>query len=438
MKDRPNILLVLTDQQSATMMSCAGNEYLQTPAMDSLAASGVRFDRAYCTNPVCVPSRFSLMTGRMPSEIGLRSNDANHIENVPHEIKEKGAGWLLRKAGYDSVYAGKVHLPKLTPQDLGFDVIETDSRDGLADTCARWIRQPHPRPFFLVASFINPHDICYMSIRESQQNALERGLVERGTVECRTLDQALARPSGISEEAFFSTHCPALPGNFEPQADEPDGIRETLEQWPFRTMARREWDEQRWREHRWAYARLTEMVDAQIGRVLKALRESGLDDTTVVVFTSDHGDMDSAHRMDHKITLYEEACRVPLIISQPGATHAGAVNTTDLVSNGLDLLPTLCDYADITPPGDLHGTSLRPIAEDRGSGRGYSPIPVENEFGRAIISGAFKYVLYERGAHREQLYDLRADPGETRNAAHDAVNLDVLKRMREAFEHHFG
>ena len=378
------------------------------------------------------------MTGRMPSEIALRNNETTHIDNVADEIKNQGAGWLFRKAGYDPVYAGKVHLPKLTPQDIGFDFIESDQRDKLADTCAEWIRQPHRRPFFLVASFINPHDICYMTIRDSQQDERERHLVKHGTIECQTLDRALVRPSGVSEEAFFSMHCPPLPKNFEPQTDEPEGIRQILEQWPFRTMARREWDEHRWREHRWAYARLTEMVDAQIGRVLEALRESGLDHNTVVIFTSDHGDMDSAHRMDNKITLYEEACRIPLIISQRGTTHEGTVNATDVVSNGLDLLPTLCDYAGIDPPGDLHGTSLRPLAESRGSDCWRSSIPVESKFGRAVVSSGFKYVLYEQGAYREQLYDLRRDPGETRNAAHDKVNQDVLKRMREEYEHQFS
>ncbi|MFC1607254.1 sulfatase-like hydrolase/transferase, partial [Candidatus Latescibacterota bacterium] len=82
-KSPPNILVIMTDQQSATMMGCAGNRYVSTPAMDRLAASGVRFERAYCTAPVCVPSRFSMMTGRMPSEIGMRNNEVSHIEKIP-------------------------------------------------------------------------------------------------------------------------------------------------------------------------------------------------------------------------------------------------------------------------------------------------------------------------------------------------------------------
>jgi choline-sulfatase len=133
MTERPNILLILADQQSASMMGCAGNPYLRTPAMDSLAASGMRFDRAYCTNPVCVPSRFSLMTGRMPSEIGLRSCDISQVEPVSKSILDSGLGWLIRNAGYEAVYGGKVHLPRMSPEDIGFDTISVDERDGLAE-----------------------------------------------------------------------------------------------------------------------------------------------------------------------------------------------------------------------------------------------------------------------------------------------------------------
>ncbi|KKL92821.1 hypothetical protein LCGC14_1880880, partial [marine sediment metagenome] len=142
---RPNIVFILTDQQSASMMGCAGNGYLSTPAMDRLAAEGVRFDRAYCTNPVCMPSRFSLMTGRMSSEIDLRGNSASHIPAIPERIKRTALGWLLRDAGYDVAYGGKVHLPHLSPEDLGFEFITPDQRDGLAKTSADYIRRQRAR-----------------------------------------------------------------------------------------------------------------------------------------------------------------------------------------------------------------------------------------------------------------------------------------------------
>lgn len=432
---RPNILFIFTDQQNATMINCAGNAYLKTPAMDSLAETGVRFDRAYCTNPVCLPSRFSLMTGRMPSEINVRSNNAAHVTAIPDNIARTGLGWLFRQAGYDTAYGGKIHLPKMRPPDIGFDYITDDERDGLAQTCADYIKQPRSQPFLLVASFINPHDICYLSIRDLSPN---NPLLKNAQVELATLDRALALPENVRVEDFFSRVCPPLPPNFEPQQSEPEAIRMILAQRPFKKRARDQWTEKQWRMHRWAYVRLTEMVDKQIGLVLHALRASGQEENTLVIFTSDHGDTDSAHRMEHKTTLYEEACRVPMIMSQPGVTPPGEVNHTHLVSNGLDLVPTLCDYAGIQIPNGLSGLSLRPLTEGRQPDSWRTSLHLESEFGRMIVTTRYKYMLYDQGADREQLIDLQSDPGEMRNASRDAENKAALLEHRKIFKDTFG
>ncbi len=117
---RPNVLVIITDQQSATMMSCAGNKHLKTPAMDSLAAAGVRFERAYPSNPVCLPARFSFFTGRMPSGVGIGLNEDGR-KGVPKEMASQAMGWLFRKAGYQTVYGGKVHLPRgMGLEQIGF------------------------------------------------------------------------------------------------------------------------------------------------------------------------------------------------------------------------------------------------------------------------------------------------------------------------------
>ena len=436
MADRPNILLIMTDQQSSTMLSCAGNRHVSTPAMDSLAAEGVRFDRAYCTNPVCVPSRFSLMTGLMPSAIGMLSNSLARVA-IPESMKCNGLGFLMRQAGYDPAYAGKVHLPKMSAKDVGFEPICADERERLADACAEFIRGRRSEPFFLIASFINPHDICYMAIRDFVRTDTERWLTEHGAVECATLDAALARPGGLDDAAFFAEHCPPIPLNFEAQQDEPEAIRIMLEQRPFRINARREWPANRWREHRWAYARLTEIVDGQIGRVLGALRQSGQAERTVVVFTSDHGDMDASHRMEHKSALYDEVCRIPLIVRPPGGM-TGRVDRTSLISNGLDLVPTLCDWAGIAPPPALPGKSLRPLVDDVVRQEWRRSVPVECAIGRAIITDRFKYAVYDLGSSREQLIDLASDPWEQRNALHDPEHSHALVELRHAFRTTFG
>lgn len=437
MPEQPNILFLLTDQQSATMLSCAGNPYVRTPAMDSLAASGVRFARAYCTNPVCVPSRYSLVTGRMPNTIGMISNNLTTVTPVPDSVKHHALGHLMRRAGYDVAYGGKVHLPRLTAQDAGFDVISGDQRDLLPEHGAAFIRQKRDKPFFLMASFINPHDICYMAIRDFIETDAEQSLMRRSQVECATLDAALQRPDVATDE-FFKTRCPPLPPNFEPQAGEPEAIRVLIGRRPFREKARALWSEERWREHRWAYLRLTEFVDAQIGRLLKALRDSGQADNTLIVLTSDHGEMDAAHRLEGKSTLHEEVCRIPLVLCPPGGAAAARVDEQHVVSNGLDLLPTLCDYAGVTPPPDLPGCSLRPLVESELAQFDRQTVPVESAIGQAVISRRFKYATYDVGQNGTQLTDLATDPGEMRNALQDAPHRDTVESMRQAHAQWFA
>jgi len=417
---RPNLLVIMTDQQQAAMLSCSGNRFVKTPHMDSLAATGTRFERAYCSDPVCVPSRFGLLSGVMPSRIGMEHND--HQRNpVPEAVLRSGMGAALRAAGYATTYGGKTHLPGAKGHtnnvaDYGFEeVLTRDERDGLAQACSAFLRRKHDKPFLLVASFINPHDICYMAIDD---HARSQGRAVRETVERRCLAEVLKLPEGVTREAFLRDTCPPLPPNFAIMEGEPEGVEKT--DWrPFRPYARQRWTEGTWRLHRWAYARLTERVDAEIGRVLQALRDAGREEDTVVVFTSDHGDMDAAHRLEHKSMLYEEACRIPLIVSWKGVTKPGAVDREHLVSNGLDLIPTLCDFAGVAPPPELKGRSVRPLAEGRQPQGWRSTLVVENEHSRLILWDRLKYGVYDVGERRELLVDLAQDPGEMRNRAAD-------------------
>lgn len=435
---RPNILVIITDQQHAKMMSCAGNSYLKTPALDSIASGGVRFERAYCCDPVCIPSRFSLMTGHMPSEIKMRSNATSHIKSIPDGIKQNGLGHLLKAGGYDTAYGGKVHLPKMNAEDVGFEYICRNERDELSEVCSEYINKERNNPFLLVASFINPHDICYMAIRDFAETEHAKGLIRRGVEEVATLDEALQLPEGVGREEFFEKYCPPVPPNFEPQKDEPEMIDRLISQRPFRKNAREKWTEERWRMHRWAYCRLTEFVDAQISRVLTALRESGKENETLVIFTSDHGDNDSAHRLEHKTVFYEEASNIPLIAKLPGVIPSGITDKEHLISNGLDLIPTLCDYAGVDVPGDLQGLSFRQIAEGNTQGSWRNSLPVESEIGHMVVTQRYKYMMYDEGKNNEQLIDIQKDPFEMRNAATDAQNKSILSEHRRLFKETFA
>jgi arylsulfatase A-like enzyme len=173
------------------------------------------------------------------------------------------------------------------------------------------------------------------------------------------------------------------------------------------------------------------MVDREIGTVLDSLRESGLEDNTLTVLTSDHGDMDSAHRLEHKSVLYEESVRVPLVMSYTGMIPKGIVDNTHLVSNGLDLLPTLCDYAGIEIPEELQGRSLRPLADGKDKAQWRDFVVCESQNGRMLRTERFKYCIYDSGRSREQLTDLEHDAGEMRNLAGLAHYKDVLDTHRK-------
>ncbi len=156
----PNILFIMTDQQHANMMSCTGNPYLKTPAMDRLARGGVRFPNAYVTNPVCVPSRISMATGVMAGRLGVFNNGMK--ARVPRKVDANSLGRLIKRAGYNTFYGGKVHMCReLNPLDAGYDEYFRDQRDALPRACIAFIERNRDGPFFAVASFINPHDICF-------------------------------------------------------------------------------------------------------------------------------------------------------------------------------------------------------------------------------------------------------------------------------------
>jgi len=422
---RPNILLIITDQQSGTMLGCAPNKWVKTPAMDSIMNKGMRFEKAYATNPVCVPSRFSLMTGFYPSSVGLRKNGNSEAAK---QFVGGALGHVFQKAGYETVYGGKVHLPgvmgKIT--NCGFRNLTSDQRDELADACAEFLKGRHDKPFLLVASFINPHDICYQAIQAHSGSSRN---VSRAI---KVMREAERMPEGITREVFFSKHCPPLPDNYEPTDREPEAISVFVKSRPFKQYVRENWTDENWRVHRWTYARLTERVDRQIGKVLGALRQAGLEDNTVVVFTSDHGDMDASHRTENKSMSYEESARIPLMIQYPPMTKGGYVDNEHLVSNGLDIFPTLCDLARVPYQGELPGLSLRPLLNGNPVPTWRKYLMIESELCRAITDGRYKYSLFDMAGPEEMLCDLRNDPGEMKNLADLRKHARVLRRMRAA------
>ncbi len=420
---RPNILVVITDQQSADAMSHRlGARFLHTPHIDSLAQRGVTFTRAYSANPICIPSRTAMLTGRYPHQTGVLSND-----KVPFEPAAwPTIGTLFKQAGYATGYVGKWHLPyPVTNSASGFDYtanIRNNGADrGMTAAAEAFLRQPREQPFLLFTSFNNPHNICEWP---------------RG--------QKL--PDGAIGEPPPPEQCPPAPANLARQADEPDALSTVQDsyhaspQFPVGNF-----DANRWRQYRWAYYRMIEKVDAGIGEVLALLESTGQARNTVIVFTSDHGDCQGAHGWNQKTVFYEESSRVPFIVCAPDSAAAGR-DSTQLVQTGIDLLPTLCDFAGIRWPEDLPGMSRRAAAEGRAGTDERKFVVTSNHLtqgvplpggkfmpaGRMLRTAHYKYCVYDRGTQRESLVDLERDPGEMINLATDPAHSAILNEHRAA------
>lgn len=409
-----NVLLLVTDQQTIGALSCVGNPWVRTPGLDRLAARGMRFEKSYCTYPLCCPSRGSLFTSRMPHELGIYMN--TDAELSKKGLAAKTMGELFRAAGYETAYAGKWHLqvpfPAFKHRDIpGFETLPLAGRDphsldiaqecrGLtvdlntADAAIKFLRQPHPRPFVLVASILNPHDICEYPL-------------------CAALRKLLPDdPAKLP---------PARP-NLRDIGKLPSALRKFVSQ-------KGDWTEQQWREFLYVYYRLTEISDGEVDRVLAALDQAGLASSTLVVFTSDHGEMMGSHQMVHKQKLYDEAAAVPLIVAPPGG-KAG-VDGTHLVS-GLDILPTLLDYAGIAVPPSLEGKSLRPLVEGKNVPWRDFVVSEVNGSGEArmVRTARYKYIVFAQGDNREQFFDMEQDPGELKNLIADPALATEIARHR--------
>lgn len=409
------MLIIMTDQQTASAMSAAGNPYLKTPNMDWLASRGVRFTRAYCAQPLCTPSRISMLTGRMPHETGFTVNAApgQQLSDQWQMI-----GKAVRNAGYQTGYIGKWHIPiKVSDKEKhGFDYIENTWRGDWKDAAipaysAFFLKQNKNKPFFLVTSFENPHDICEWA----------RGDTLR-------MDEL--------QDAPPADQCPPLPSNYAIPKNEPDIIRE--QQIDFNTYPTVDWSDDQWRQYRWAYYRLVEKVDHYIGRVIESLRRNDLLDNTVIIFTSDHGDGAAAHKWNQKQVLYEESVSIPFIISQEGKI---AVRSSDmLVNSGLDIFPTVCDLTGAAVPPGLTGQSLKSAAFDQDENKKRDFLVLETEFalndrtmgikGRTVITDQYKYIIYDKGRLKEQLFDLKSDPGEMNNLVFDKKYKIKLAQLR--------
>lgn len=420
---KPNVLFIMTDQQEYQMLSCMGNKWISTPNIDKIASMGYRFEKNYCSNPVSMPSRFSLLTGHYASEVGVKENTtAFDKEKVLTITSTDALGNIFRNAGYETLYSGKTHLYGTKDlSEYGFKLNDPDPYDGPAIYAEKMLsdygKSGQEKPFFLFLSFLNPHDICYKAGMDKRypDNLPEANAHETGRL--------IALQKTLSPEEY-KKQIPPPPVNLEPiNGEQPDMVSMAAQG--------REWTDEQWDFYRWMYYRLTESVDRQIGRVLVALEKSGQLDNTIIVFTSDHGEMNESHKLITKNVMFEESQRVPLIFAGKGI-KSNFVDKRTLTCNGLDFLPTICDLVGIQSPNGLHGVSLKSYLTGKGKIPERKFIITEDYNSFQIHDGRYKLTIYELTGNPEMLVDLISNPGETINYASNPSYSGIKAKLKKS------
>jgi arylsulfatase A-like enzyme len=434
--DKPNIIVIITDQQSYNAISAFRDiypgDYFHTPNIDRIAKEGIAFTNTYCANPVSVPSRFALFTGKFGGQYGVRENrctDAVESEVRPM-LAMNGMGGVFARGGYDTYYGGKVHLPFsgekgknafCAPVAYGFDNYFTkDEREELGKETASLIdriaKEKPAKPALIIASFLNPHDICLESSTGLSPNVEDKGGRKQLITDC--VRAMRARAAAIDSVEFYAKHAPQLPFNQAETRDFPKFKKAPLKDFP----------DYYWRKYRWTYGQLVELVDSHIGTILDALdRNPELKKNTIVVFTSDHGEMQGAHHMVTKNIPYDECQRVPLVFAGRGIAHG---RNASAVCNGVDLLPTLCELAGIQAPS-CDGVSI--AKKVTGKDKVVDTKRIIYTEGDGFISVAdanYKYTLFDGAKGAEMLIDLKNDRGELVNVISE--HPDVAARLKAA------
>lgn len=429
MSKKPNILILMTDQLSWKALPAYGNKYCKTPNIDRIAENGVRFDKCYTTYPLCQPARASFWTGLFPCQTGVLSNGRKHyVPDVPESIPTLGE--LFSEAGYNAVHFGKKHDAgslrgfKCEPENE-IPVEGTDAWP-VAKGCRldrytttkviEFLKEHDEQPFLAVADLLNPHDICnWVGVNKGEHTDIP-----------------------------VDVELPPLPDNFEFEDIENRPLPVQYICCSHRRQAQAAgWNASNYQHYLAAYYHYISRVDAEIGLILDALKESGDSDNTMIVLMADHGDsMASRGMVTKQVNLYDEITRIPFIFSGPGIKGEGRMLSEPLVSL-IDLLPTLCDYAGVNIPGGLLGKSLVPLLTGERTDSLHSYVASEwltewgytLEPGRMIRTQRYKYIRYLEG-DGEELYDLENDPGEKHSLINDSEYANVLEEHRTLLNNH--
>jgi len=415
-----NTLFIFSDEHSRRVLGCYGHKMIRTPNLDRLAARGIRFADAYCNSPICVPSRASLATGRYPHQIRFWDNGIPYDGSVP--------SWhhRLKQAGHECVSIGKLHFRSID-DDNGFteEVMPLHVVEGIGDP-AGWLREPlvERRAALRLAKDAGPGDSDY------------QGYDGRITETAVDWIKARAHANGGKPWALFvSLVCPHFPliarpewYNLYPEAEVPRPAQYDPAEWPDHPYVRAIRECQVYQKGFAAnpgsleraiaaYFGLVSYTDHNVGRLVAAIEESGLADTTRIIYSSDHGDNLGTRGLWGKSTMYEESAGVPMIAAGPGLPEGQVCGEPVSL---VDIFPTIVDWAGLPPnpaDRDLPGLPLDRIAREAPKRTILCEYHAAGAATGAFLirKGPFKYVYY--AGMPAQLFDLDADPQEAHDLA---------------------
>jgi len=460
---KPNILWICTDQQRFDTLGCYGNPHVHTPNLDGLAEQGVLFEQAYCQSPVCAPSRASFLTGRYPRTTRCRMNG----QAIPAD--EKLVSKLLADGGYNCGLAGKLHLAPVHPSVSPLAERRTD--DGFAEF--HWSHHPSPHwPTDEYQHWLRGHGKSYTVTPFNRSKHVETGMdadyhhttwCAEKAIHFMQANAAYRRPWMFVVD-IFDPHHPFDP----PQAylkrylerlneiPLPDFVRGELKDKPRYQRAQHGTASRRKKalayasltnkDHRLlraAYWAMVDLIDAQVGRMLAALEDTGQRDNTLVIFMSDHGELLGDHGMYLKGPFfYDVSVRVPLIVSMPSSVRGGRRVST--LIELADLAPTLLEAAGLPVYAGMQGRSVWKLLTSKRKNRMHRDDVYCEHYDASLGNGGagaqatmvrtqtHKLIAFH-GEELGELYDLAQDPGEHENRwddpAYETVKRELLVRL---------
>jgi arylsulfatase A-like enzyme len=437
--NRPNVVVIITDDQRWDAMSIAGNPYLHTPNIDRLAREGVYFKNYFCTTSLCSPSRASILSGLYAHSHGVINNFTEYPTNLASFPR------VLQSQGYATAYIGKWHMGEQNDEPRpGFDYFVTHKGQGqywgtefnlngqgrvikkgyytkvVTDMAVDWLRKPRSQPFLLMLGHKAPHSFYFPEPKYSNVFA---------QVDIPYPDTAFHledKPDWIKQRltTWHGIYGPLFEWRKKFPDTRPEGVKD------FAAMTR-------------AYWGTILSVDDSVGVLYRTLQELGQLDRTIFVFTSDNGLLNGEHGMVDKRTMHEASIRIPLIVRYPGLTPPDHPRVVEQQVLTVDIAPSILDLCGAPPLKNIHGQSFKRLARGDPSGwrhAWYYEYNYEKQFPytpnvRGIRTDEWKYMHYPHGdgtpdRHLAELYNIKNDPEERHNLIKDPRYAGRLQELK--------